>query len=98
DDYTLGEEEDDGGSDSESLMQGISDKPHIEERGNGEDDAAAYLLKSLAGEVEKFCNAKGFNRATYALTDTYINAFHSMVKEVNGSLVLLKANPNDTNA
>ncbi|KAL5351915.1 hypothetical protein ACLOAV_003777 [Pseudogymnoascus australis] len=130
DDYTLGEEEDDDGSDSESLMQGISDKLHIEERGNGEplpkevyeirsrmggcdgplfalidaklqgkkDDAAAYLLKSLAGEVEKFCDAKGINRATYALTDTHIDAFYGMVKEVNGSLALLKANLNDTNA
>ncbi|KAL5351786.1 hypothetical protein ACLOAV_003647 [Pseudogymnoascus australis] len=137
DDYTLGEEKDDDGSDSESLMQGISDKPHIEERGDGvggqsqkkplpkevygirsrmggrdgplfalidaklqgkEDDAAAYLLKSLAGEVEKFCDAKGINRATYALTDTHINAFYGMVEEVNGSLVLLKANINDTHA
>ena len=63
-----------------------------------EDDAAAYLLKSLAGEVEKFCDAKGINRATYALTDTHIDAFYGMVKEVNGSLVLLKANLNNTNA
>ncbi|KFY67526.1 hypothetical protein V497_00305 [Pseudogymnoascus sp. VKM F-4516 (FW-969)] len=136
DDYTL-EEENDDDSDTESLMSGINDEPHIEDPGNGEggksekqplpkeiyeirsrmggrdgplflhidaklhgerNNEAEEKLKSLASEVNKFCELKGISQATYALNDSQIDAFCGMVVEVNASLVLLKANLSDTNA
>ncbi|ELR10613.1 hypothetical protein VC83_07619 [Pseudogymnoascus destructans] len=96
----IGEEEDNNVSDTESIMSGVDNQPHIEERGNDvggqsqkeplpkevyeirsrmggrdgplfalidarlqgkDDDAAANLLRSLAGEVETFCDAKGIS-------------------------------------
>ncbi|KFZ20127.1 hypothetical protein V501_00287 [Pseudogymnoascus sp. VKM F-4519 (FW-2642)] len=72
---------------------------HIDAKLRGErDNEAEEKLKSLASEVDKFCETKDISRATYALDDTQVNAFYGMVVEVNASLVLLKANLDDPNA
>ena len=52
-------------------------------------------LAGLRHEVDAYCDSKSINRATYAITDTHIQAFTSMVKDSNDSIILLKVNIND---
>ncbi|KFY67523.1 hypothetical protein V497_00302, partial [Pseudogymnoascus sp. VKM F-4516 (FW-969)] len=63
-----------------------------------EDKEAAKVLKSLGDEIDKFCDTRDINRATYALTNTHINAFYQMIGGALDGLKLLKADPNNTNA
>ncbi|KFY22056.1 hypothetical protein V491_02894 [Pseudogymnoascus sp. VKM F-3775] len=65
----------------------VSNGPATEEA-----KSARRLLKSLGDEVDKICDAKGIDRAAYALTENHIGSFRGMVKVANDFMDAIIAN------